>query len=141
MGVDARGRDCAFVAFAQVRLYEKFDKTVGTTFIHSCAFLQLLTGASLTFHCGVLRVQKRHPNRCQNRALDCVSRASHWFFKGKNQGYMCVVQFVLCGPRATRSATDAFLLDIPISLVPLPTLLRHSQKKRILHRKNAAQTS
>ena len=128
-----------------LRLYKptprEIDKTVGTTFIHSCAFLQLLTGASLTFHCGVLRVQRRHPNRCQNRALDCVSRASQWFFKGKNEGYMRVVYFVLCGPRATRSVTDAFLFGIPISLVPRPTLLRHCQKKRILLRKNAAQTS
>ena len=69
----------------------EIDKTVGTTFIHSCAFLQQLTGASLAFHCGVLCNRKRHPNRCQSRALDCVSRASHWFFKGKHQGYMCVV--------------------------------------------------
>ena len=55
----------------------EIDKTVGTTFIHSSAFLQQLTGASLAFHCGVLCVHERHPNRCQNRALDCVSRASH----------------------------------------------------------------
>ena len=62
-----------------------------TTFIHTCAFVQQLSRASLTFYRGVLCVCEKHPSCCQNRVLDCVSRAIRWFLKGKNYGYMRVV--------------------------------------------------
>ena len=44
---------------------------------------------------------QKAPESLQNRALDCVSRASHWFFKWKHQGYMCRVVCVLWSTRNT----------------------------------------
>ena len=110
VGVDARGRDCAFVALAQaqhrrtctqVRLHEKLTVQYGPRFIHSCAFLEQLTCACLTFHGGVLCVRERHPNRCQDRAIDCVSTRKSLVLQ--NEELRIHASRVVCVVRSTRN--------------------------------------
>ena len=122
-----------------LRLYKptprEIDKTVGTTFIHSCAFLQLLTGASLVVCC-----VSKEGTRTVARIVHLTAFPAQ--VSGSSKGRMkdtcesCILCFVVHAQHDLLWTPSCSIFRYPWSL---PTLLRHSQKKRILHRKNAAQ--